>query len=72
MVLPRYLSQQAGHWGFWVGQAPPRETPTVHRGSEFYIPLPIEGGVVEHKAQAQQMVSICSHGAQSCQTPDLF
>lgn len=45
----------------WGGQAPPRGAPTHHWGSEFYIPLPSEGGAVELKAQAQQMVSICSH-----------
>lgn len=61
MVLPCYLSQQTDPLGFLGGAGPPREAPTLHWGSEFYIPLPIKGGVVECKAQAQQMVSICSH-----------
>lgn len=34
----------------WGGQALLSEAPTHHWGSEFYIPLPSEGGALELKA----------------------
>lgn len=45
-----------------LGQAGPAQGSTHPPPDfEFCFPLPSEGGVVELKAQYQQMVSICSH-----------